>query len=127
VPNRRRTHFAARDLRLPTAEISCRNPLNGHSYLAEFSGVNTRSLPVTPDNRVLGTQKRRGAAGKKTEDSHICLHSAHLIFKYIVYFIYLVGCAANLQSRVKHVFTEPIAELLPVPQLASGPVCRESP
>ena len=83
---RRRTHFAAQDLRLPAAEISCRNLLNGHSNLAEFSGVNTRSLQETPDNRVLGTQKRRGVAGKKTEDFHICLHSAHSIFEHLIYY-----------------------------------------
>jgi len=87
---RRRTHFPARDLRLPTAEISWRNPLNGHSYLAGFSGVNTRSLPVTPDNRVLGTQKRRGAAGKKTEGFRICIHSAHSIFKYLIHYHLLI-------------------------------------
>jgi hypothetical protein len=84
---------------LPTADISCRNPLNGHSYLAEFSGVNTRSLPVAPDNRVLGTQKRRGAAGKKTEDFHICILSARTRSSNILFvIIYLYESAADLKS-----------------------------
>jgi hypothetical protein len=99
APIRGRTHFAARDLRLPTAEISCRNLLNGLSYLAEFSGVNMRSLPVTPVNRVLGTQKRRGAAGKKTEDFHTCLHSAHPIFKYLIHYHILIWMRSGLKME----------------------------
>lgn len=52
-PIRRRTHFAARDMSLPTAEISWGDLLNGQSYLAAFSGVAEEKRAVGEKTKTL--------------------------------------------------------------------------